>query len=71
MILSPCRDCLNRQMDKNFCSGSCVLLSRLQTFQACRMEPPSSSAVDAGDEDRYRLIKTYDINRHSMDGLSL
>jgi len=58
-------------MDKNFCSGPCVLLSRMQMVQASRMEPPASSAVDAGDEDRYRLMNTYDFNRYSMDGLSL
>ncbi|MCB2145919.1 MAG: hypothetical protein KQI81_05540 [Deltaproteobacteria bacterium] len=58
-------------MDKNFCSGSCVLLSRLQMVQASRMEPQSSSAVDAGDEDRYRLMNIYDFSRHRLDGLSL
>ena len=61
MIRSPCRNCPNRQMDKNICTLSCDLLDKLQTIAAGRMEPRVYAAVDAADEGRYQLMAPLDI----------
>lgn len=70
MIQSPCRNCPNRYKDKRLCADSCVLLHRVQTFQAGRLEPSLYSAVDSADEERYQLMTAYDSQRLSMDTLS-
>lgn len=71
MIQSPCLHCPNRYKDKRLCMDSCVMLHRVQTFQAGRLEGVRFSAVDSADEERYRLISAYDSQRPGFDGLSL
>ena len=60
MIQSPCRNCPNRYKDKRYCMESCVLLHRVQMFQAGRQEP-SYKAVNYADDNRYRLVSAHDI----------
>jgi hypothetical protein len=56
MIQSPCLNCPNRFKDKSLCAESCVLLHRVQTFQASRLERSLFTAVDSADEGRYQLM---------------
>jgi hypothetical protein len=60
MIQSPCRNCPNRYKDKRHCMESCVLLHRVQMFQAGRQEP-AYTAVNYADDNRYRLVTAHDI----------
>ncbi|WP_155318320.1 hypothetical protein [Desulfosarcina alkanivorans] len=50
---------------------TCVLLHRVQTLQAGRLERSLFTAVDAADEDRYQLMTARDSRQSVMDGLRL
>ena len=67
MIQSPCRNCPNRYKDKRLCMETCVLLHRVQAFEAARREPVPFSAVNMADDNRYRLMTAKDIRRSGMD----
>lgn len=71
MIQSPCLNCPNRYKDKRLCMDTCVLLHRVQTFQASRLEPPLFTAVDSADDERYQLVTTYESHRSGIDSLRL
>lgn len=71
MIQSPCLNCPNRFKDKSLCAESCVLLHRVQTFQASRLERSLFTAVDSADEGRYQLTTSYERQGACFDGLSL
>ncbi|BBO91126.1 hypothetical protein [Desulfosarcina ovata] len=60
MTQSPCRNCPNRDKDKNICAASCPLLNRVQCFQAASMAPPLFSAVDIADEGRYGISTVFE-----------
>jgi hypothetical protein len=71
MIQSPCLNCPNRYKDKRLCMDTCVLLHRVQTFQASRLEPSLFTAVDSADEERYQLVTTHERHRTGIESLSL
>jgi hypothetical protein len=50
---------------------TCVLLHRVQTFQASRLEPSLFTAVDSADEGRYQLMTAHERHRAGVDSLSL
>ncbi|WP_155302181.1 hypothetical protein [Desulfosarcina widdelii] len=66
MIQSPCRNCPNRYKDKRHCMESCVLLHRVQMFQAGRQEQSIYTAVNSADDNRYRLMTAREIRRSVM-----
>lgn len=71
MIQSPCRNCPNRYKDKSLCMDTCVLLHRVQTYQAGCLERSLFTAVDCADEERYQLITAHDSQRSGMGSLRL
>ena len=71
MIQSPCLHCPNRFKDKRLCMETCVLLHRVQTLQASRLEPSLFTAVDSADEGRYQLTAAHRRQRANIDTLSL
>ena len=66
MIKSPCRSCPNRYKDKRHCMEACVLLHRVQMFQAGLQEPPIYTAVNYSDDHRYRLMPPQGIRRFDI-----
>jgi hypothetical protein len=46
---------------------SCILLHRVQTFQAGRRDPSTYTAVNYADDNRYRLTTTHDLQQSVMD----
>lgn len=70
MTLSPCRNCPKRHQDKNLCLENCELIHRLQTLQYQYLESSCSSAVDAADENRYRIMSPFDLKLSGASSLS-
>ena len=66
MIQSPCRNCPNRYKDKRHCMETCVLLHRVQMFQAGYQKPSIYTAVNSADDKRYRLVTAHDIRRSDI-----
>ena len=69
MIQSPCRNCPNRDMDKNICALSCKLISRLQMFEASNMARASYTAIDSCDPERYQLTVAFDLHTPELSSL--